>query len=206
MNAPAEPPPPMEWNSFMRRPVTYIDLRRLAGCFDDAFGAELCGRLRDASRLHDRLSALISERYALASPVAAEAVDETDRSIALLPVAQLDDLIRRAGAIYWANAIAAVVLAKDVGRLHEQLGEAICAAALANRDLSGPADTFESLDGVDARVTQDGERCLAAWCRSQPESVGARVRLKFAPGRAIDDPPENTIAEIGPSIVRGAMG
>lgn len=186
----------------MRRPAAYIDASRLAVCFDHQFSAELCGRLKGADRLQDKLSTLINSRYALAAPVAPDAVDDVDRDIALSPVQRLADVMRRAGAIYWANAIANVLLAEKVSQLHQQLGEAVCAFALANRDLSGPRDELEPVAGAGARVTEDGERCFAAWCQSLPQAVAARVRLKLPPRLAFDAPV--ALAAIGPSIVRRA--
>lgn len=188
----------------MRRPAAYIDASRLAVCFDHQLSAELCGRLKGADRLQDKLSTLINSRYALAAPVAPDAVDDLDRDIALSPVQRLADVMRRAGAIYWANAIANVLLAEEVSQLHRQLGEAVCAFALANRDLSGPRDELEPVAGAGARVTADGERCFAAWCQSLPEAVAARVRLKLPPRLAFDASPEVPLAAIGPSIVRRA--
>ena len=138
------------------------------------------------------------------APVAPEALSEADRAIALLGAEELADLVSRAGAIFWANAIANVVLAADVRWLHEQLGEELCALALANRNLAGPAPPLEPLDGVEARIREDGERCLAAWCRAQPAAVGVRVRLKRAPSAALDDAPQAPFAEIGAPIVRCA--
>ena len=196
--------PTMDWGTFMRQPVGYVDAGRLADCLDHAFGPELCERLRGTGRLQDRLSQLISKRYALAAPIADDAVEEGDRDIALSPVGRLLDLIRRSGAIYWANAIANVVLAEKVRSLHDQVGEAFCAFALANRDLSGPGETFEPLIGANELVTKDGERCFAAWCQSLPEAVGARVRLKLPATYGLVGEPAGPVATIGPSIVRRA--
>jgi hypothetical protein len=65
-------------------------------------------------------------------------------------------------------------------------------------------------------VTEDGERCFAAWCQSLSDAVAARVRLKLPPREALDGQPRmrvhvgviprvhTHIAEIGPSIVRRA--
>jgi hypothetical protein len=194
----------MDWATFMRQPAAYIDLARLAACFNNKIGTAPCERLRGASRLQERVSAAITEHYALAGPVAPETVSEADRTIALLSAEELADLVRRAGAIFWANAIANVVLAADVRWLHEQMGEGLCAFALANRNLAGPARTLEPLAGVDARIREDGERCLAAWCQSLPTAVGSRVRLRRAPSAALDDAPQNPFDEIGPPIVRCA--
>lgn len=188
----------------MRQPAAYIDAARLAVCFDNQFSAELCGRLQGAGRLRDKLSALISTHYALAAPIEEDAVGDFDRNIALSPVRRLVDIMRRAGAIYWANAIANVLLAERVSQLHEQLGEAVCAFALANRDLSGPGEVLEPLAGAGTRVTEDGERCFAAWCQSLSGPVAARVRLKLPPRERLDRQPGMLFAEIGPSIVRRA--
>ena len=196
--------PMMDWGIFMRQPVDYIDAGRLADCLDHAFGPELCERLRGAGRLKDRLSQLISRRYALPSPIADDAIEESDREIALSPVEHLLDLIRRSGAIYWANAIANVVLAEKVRSLHDQVGEAHCAFALANRDLSGPGETFEPLVSANELVTKDGERCFAAWCQSLPEAVAARVGLKLPTTCGLVGKVTGPLAAIGPSIVRRA--
>lgn len=196
----------LDWSTFMRRPAAFIEAARLAACFSNELRPELCARLREASRLQDRLSTLITKHYALPVPVAPEAVSEIDRKVALLPTPRLADLIRRSGAMYWANAIANVVLADEVRLLHEQLGEALCAFARTKRELSGPGVAFAPLAQAPARVVEDGERCLSAWCQSQPEAVAARVRLKFAPGPDIDGAPPGPFAELGPAIVRTAAG
>jgi len=188
----------------MGRSVDYIDAGRLAACFDNAFSGNLCERLRGTGRLQERLSELIDQRYALAAPIAEDAVEESDRNIAVSSAERLLDLIRRAGAIYWASAIANVVLAEEVRSLHEQLGEALCAFALANRDLSGPGETLEPLMSAGERVTEDGERCFAAWCQSLPEAVAARVWLKLPTTSEPGGEPVEPFAAIGPSIVRRA--
>lgn len=188
----------------MRQPVDYIDAGRLAACFDDAFSPDLCERLRGTGRLQDRLSELVDKRYALAAPIAEDAVEESDRNIALSSAERLRDLIGRAGAIYWANAIANVVLAEEVRSLHEQLGEALCAFALANRDLSGPGETLEPLVSAGKRIAEFGERCFAAWCQSLPEAAGARVRLKLPTTCEHGEEPAELFVAIGPSIVRRA--
>ena len=194
----------MDWQTFMREPAAYIDAARLAVCLDNQFSAALCGRLQSASRLRDRLSALVATHCALAAPVEEDAVGELDRTIALSPVERLGDVVRRAGAIYWANAIANVLLAEEVSQLHAQLGEAVCAFALVNRDLSGPAKVLEPVADAGARVTEAGERCFAAWCQSLSDAVAARVRLKLPPRRGVNGPPGIPFAEIGASIVRRA--
>jgi hypothetical protein len=204
MNAAGNASATMDWATLMRQPASYVDLARLDVCFNNKVGMALCERLSGAQRLRERLSAAITEHYALAAPIAPETLSEADQAIALLGAEGLADLVRRAGAIFWANAIANVVLAADVRWLHERLGEELCALALANRNLAGPAPALEPLENVDARIREDGERCLAAWCQAQPDAVGVRVRLKRAPSAALDDAPQSPFDEIGPPIVRCA--
>jgi len=194
----------IDWATLMNRPAAYIDLTRLAACFDSRIDVGLCERMRDSSRLQDRLSAIISDFYALAAPVGPQAVSQLDQNVALLPVGRLGDVVRRAGAVYWATAIANMVRAEEVRWLRDQLGEALCTFALANRNLSGPPRKLEPADGADARIAEDGVRCLGAWCQSQPEAVGGRVRLKSPANPALDDRAQKPFDEIGPAIVRCA--
>jgi hypothetical protein len=194
----------MDWATLMNRPAAYIDLARLAACFDARISVPLCERLRGASRLEHRLSEIISDFYALAGPVAPETVGQVDQHVALLPVGRIDDLVRRAGAVYWATAIANMVRAEEVRWLRDKLGETLCAFALANRNLAGPPRKLEPVDDANARIAEDGLRCLAAWCQSQPEAIGGRVRLKSAAHPALDDRAPGPFDEIGPAIIRCA--
>ncbi len=194
----------IDWATLMNKPAVYIDLTRLAACFGGGISVKLCERLRGASRMQNRLSAIISEFYALAAPVGPEAADHLDQSIALLPVGRIGDIVRRAGAVYWANAIANVVRAEEVRRLRDQLGETLYAFALANRSLSGPPRKLEAADGAGARIMEDGLRCLGAWCQSQPEAVGGRVRRKSPAHPALDERAPRPFDEIGPAIIRCA--
>ena len=202
--APDRAPAAMDWATLMNRPPAYIDVTRLAACFGGRIGVRLCERLQGASRLQDRLSALINEFYALAAPVGPDAVSPADQKVALLPAAGITDVVRRAGAVYWANAIANAVRAEEVRWLRDRLGEAIHAFALENRKLSGPPERLDMAGGAEARIMEDGIRCLGAWCRSQPAAVGDRVRLKSPASPALDGIVQSPFNEIGPAIIRCA--
>jgi YOP proteins translocation protein K (YscK) len=191
----------------MSRPAAYIDGSRLAACFEQAFGADLCDRLKASTRLQARLSALVCAQYSLAQRVPPEACSDLDRTIALFPAARLVDLAQRSGAIFWASTIANVVLAREVEALHQQLGELLCSFALAHRDLAGPEQAIEPLDDVGSRIADDGWRCLSAWCDVVPAGVGARVRLKLPPNDVLDSAAtDGRFREAGPSIIRRAAG
>jgi hypothetical protein len=196
--------PALDWSTFIRRPAEWIDPLRLNACFDYRLSPELCGRLKQTPRLQNRLSKLISENYALGPSLAALKMSDVDRAIALTSQDHLIALVRRAGAIYWAKAIAGVVLAQQVKTLHAQLGEELYVFALGHQDLAGAKQQFEPLDGASAQIETDGLRCLGAWCRTQLDDTGKRVRLRLPASPALDDPPEPPFAEIGPSIVRRA--
>jgi len=194
-----------DWEAFFAHPALYIDVSRLADCFDGQLGVDLCARLKTSRRLKERLSALVCSRYGLARSPATETSD-IDRSIALRPAEQLNELTRRAGAIYWADSIANTILAADAAAVDSALGAALCAVALAHRDLSGPMRPLTPYDQLGLRVMEDGLRCLGAWCGTQPDGVGTRVRLKLAASLALDGPTEPPFDNLGPAIVRRAAG
>jgi hypothetical protein len=145
-------------------------------------------------------------RLGLARTIADEDVSDTDRSIALASSEQLAELVRRAGAIYWANSIANTIRAADAAAFDAALGETLCVVALANRDLSGPMQPLTPYDQLGARVMEDGFRCLGAWCKAQRPGIGLRVSLKLAPDPALDDAVNRPFDELGPAIVRRAAG
>ena len=190
------------WDAFVTQPALYIEPSRLAACFDGMVGPDLCARLRTSLRLEERLSGLVHSRYGLARAIAVEDVSDTDRLIALATPEQLSEVVRRAGAIYWANSIANTVRAADAAAFDAALGEALCVVALANRDLSGPMQPLTPYDRLGTRVIEDGLRCLGAWCKAQTAGVGTRVRLKLAPNPALDDAVKRPFDELGPAIVR----
>ncbi len=192
------------WRVFMDMPAAYAEPGRLAACLEGTVSRAACARLLGTERLHPRLSALIARHYGLAAPLSPDTLDEADRAIALAPADRLAEIARRAGAIHWSASLAAAVLAREVEALHAELGEELCAFAIANRDLSGPRQPVEPLDGIADRIAVDGWRCLGAWCRAVPAAVGARVRLKLVAGALLDDAPDAPFAETGPALVRRA--
>jgi hypothetical protein len=192
----------LDWPTLMNRPSVYIDATRLAACFNGAIRVELCERLRAADRLQSRLSAMVAEFYALPAPVSPDAASPADQKVALAASGKTGELVRRAGAVYWASAIANVIRAEDVQRLRAGLGEALYAFALANRQLSGTSGKIDLTDEMDVRIAEDGMRCLGAWCQLQPEAIGQRVRLKSPASPALDDDADGSLKEIGPAIIR----
>ena len=191
------------WRSFIDNPAVYVAPERLAACFGGAISVAACERMLATERLQVRLSALLAEQHALAEPDVHES-DDLDRSVALASVDDLDDIALRSGAIYWAGALAGVILAQKAAALHDALGEELCAFAVASRDLAGPLQSLDPVEGIRERVLADGWRCLSAWCHALPAAIGMRVRLKLPPDDLIDATPPPSFAETGPAIVRRA--
>ncbi|TIN10702.1 MAG: hypothetical protein E5Y14_09175 [Mesorhizobium sp.] len=195
-----------EWQTFMSNPAGYADAARLAQCFGGTIGEAACERMLRSQRLHQRLSVLLLDRYGLSGAVSNQPADETDLAIALSSGEELEELALRAGAIYWAGSLAAVIDGRQASALQAALGAEICAFAVANRDLAGPMQPLEPLDDIDRRVHADGLRCLGAWCQAMPGETSMRVRLKLMPHALVDQPTAEPFAEAGPAIVRRAMG
>jgi hypothetical protein len=157
-------------------------------------------------RLRSRLATFLFEYYRLSGSISVEQIDPIDRAIALADRNGLHEITIRAGAIYWAGSLADIILGWKAALLHEALGEEVCAFAIANRDLAGPAQPLEQVDGIRDRAFADGLRCVGAWCHAVPAEVGTRVRLKLPPDELIDRAPTAPFAEIGADIVRRAAG
>jgi hypothetical protein len=193
-----------EWRSFMNEPAVYADPHRLAACLGDV-SEQACQRMLGTERLQARLSKLLGEHYRLTG--SAEAVENgIDRIIALATARDLEEIALRAGAIYWAGALAGTILGPRATALHEALGADLCTFSLANRDLAGPLQPLDPVEGVRDRLLADGWRCVGAWCHAAPVSIGTRVRLKVPPGELIDGVPVPPFDEAGPGIVRRAAG
>ncbi|MES0027646.1 SctK family type III secretion system sorting platform protein [Mesorhizobium sp. M0040] len=193
-----------EWQAFISKPASYVDAAWLAECFDGAIGEAACERMLRSQRLQERLSKLLLDRHRL-SPVVEEPADEVDRAIALSSGEELEELVLRSGAIYWAGSLAAVIVGREAAALQAALGADLCAFALANRDLAGPIERLGPLEDISGRVYGDGLSCLGAWCQIMPGDTSMRVRLKLVPQELIHQPSAEQFAEVGPAIVRRAM-
>jgi hypothetical protein len=194
----------VEWRAFMQKPALYAAAGRLTPCFGGSIGEKGCARMLAAGRLEGRLSRLLLEHYQLsdAAPDTGPRMDETDRTIALANADRLGEIALYAGAVYWAAPLAGAIRRETTAALHAQLGTALCEFAIVNRDLAGPEQPIEPVEGLRERVEADGWRCLAAWCCAVAQEVGTRVRLKLAPLPQLDDPVPAPFAETGPAIVR----
>lgn len=193
------------WKTFLWEPAAYADPERLALCFEGKIGRGACERLLANGRLYDRLSTLLEEYYALA-PLSddADTVNDLDRKIALSSVDGLNDLILRAGAVYWADVLASTILGRKAAALRAVLDGELITFAAANRGLAGPPQPIEPIETLRERVETDGWRCLAAWRHAVDPAIGARFRLKLPVNAPLDEIPASPFVEAGPEIVRRA--
>ncbi len=200
----ATPAPDAHWRLFLKEPARHIDASRLAACFDGVVPASLSQQMLENERLRTRLSALVQTHYALDGGIDPQTLEDADRIVAMASLHQLASLVLRAGAIWWSGAIAGTVLAKAVGALQQQLGDELVSYAIGQRDLTGPMQSLEPLDGVGERIEADGWRCLAAWCDAAPAGLGTRVRLRLPVGTLADQPAPEAFKDKGVAIIRRA--
>ncbi|WP_054309957.1 SctK family type III secretion system sorting platform protein [Mesorhizobium sp. 1M-11] len=193
-----------DWQEFWSNPAGYADAGWLSDCFDGKVGFEACERMLETPRLQPRLSKLLAERHELTTDDPPQPPDHIDRQIALVSGEDLERLALRAGAIYWANSLAAVIDGRQAGAIQTALGPELCAFAVANRDISGPVRPLEPLDGLSGRIFADGLNCLESWLQDMPPQLGKRVRLRLANGLpGLGDATQ--VAELGARILRRAM-
>jgi hypothetical protein len=193
----------VNWQRFMTEPVSYTEGARLAACLGVPAG--LGQQLLASPRLHERLSDMIRAFYNLTWIEPGECTP-SDRTIALASADALRNLMERAGAIYWAGAIAGAVLTKDVQAIQDALGAELYAFALKNRDRSGTRQELAPFDTLATRISDDGWRCFSAWCDVLPKGVAQRVHLKLPFSSILDESPSSPFNTCGPEIVRRAAG
>ena len=192
------------WRSFFLNPAAYVHPQRLADCFGGGVPQDVCNRLKSSKRLHERLSALLSSHYELTPELDEDSYAEGDMAIVLNRAEWFDDIILRAGVIFWGKTIANTVLARDVAALQEQIGAPLCNLAIEHRSLSGPEQSLQPLENLKDRISEDGRRCLLAWYEQLPPVLSQRFRLKFSAHEEPSEPVDEPFASLGPQIVRCA--
>jgi hypothetical protein len=190
-----------QWAVFQSQPAAYAHPRRIAQAFAGAINESVAAKLAADKRFGDRLSDVLSEAYELADHTDGVLPSEPAQRLILAQGAELSAWVRRFGAVYWARAIAGVIESKAVVALKETLGEETYVTALAHRELAGPERVLPEIERLDATITSDGLRLLAAWCMGQPTWIAQRMRLKFPDGTEFDDAVIAPFDEAGPRII-----
>ncbi|APF38713.1 hypothetical protein BOQ54_16440 [Chelatococcus daeguensis] len=194
------------WCAFLRLPGGYAHPQRLAETLGGAMTPDLCAALQAEPRFAARLTALLDTAGLV--PPAGAALDcaDVDRSIAVRGPHELTAAALRAGALYWADAIANVVLAPDVEALRRSLDGDLIAFGLANRAAGAQGLRFDDLTGAAEVVARDGWYSFLAWVAQLPAAVAGRLMLKFEDGAITPGPVPDPFGEIGPGLYRQAAG
>ena len=168
-----------------------------------------------AARLADRLAPglgeSIAERLLLSPRLGARvrdwALDGADAALASIPaddrdlVAAGEPALRRAvslaGAVWHANRIRSLVLAKDLQSFIEAHGPAARMAALRHAALA-PQQSGD--DPLPEAVSADGRACVAAWIDALPPVAAAALRLTLPVD--LEAPPGDAHRAHGPAIVQ----
>lgn len=167
------------WRRFAASPATYVTPKRLAAAFDNAITADAGRRLLAIPRLEGRLSDLLCSRNGLSATLGQDAVPDADRPVLLLPPILLHNLLRLAGAVYFAGALSRIVLASEVRAIDKALGPGVLGRALTRRDLAGPAERLPATLDLTEQVDRAGWSCLLAWAAPLPAEIAARLRLQM---------------------------
>jgi len=194
------------WRAFLRLPGAYAHPRRMAETFGGAMTPDLCAALQAEPRFAERLSAVLEDAGLVPPAGAGMDCTDVDRAIVVRPPHELTAAALRAGALYWADAIANVVLAPDVEILRGSLDADLIAFGLANRAAGPQGMRFGDLAGAAEVVARDGWYSFLGWVAQLPAAVTARLMLKFEDGTIVPGPVPAPFEEVGPELYRQAAG
>ena len=167
---------------------------RLAALLAPGLPGAVAERLLLSPRLGPR-----ARQWALrdADGTAASLPDE-DRGLALATSHRVRQAAVLAGAVWHADRVRGLVMARDLQAFIEAYGPEARSAALQHAALA-PAGVDADLPLLDA-VLADGRKCLAAWLDALPEAASAMVRLRLP--LDAEQPPEDAHRAHGPAILR----
>lgn len=195
----------MAWQAFVAAPARHVARRWLRACMGDLADDATLDALVRQPRFQGRLTQQLVDCHALPPPgtLSAPPVAE-DALLLVLPANASAALVRYCGAIYHARDFVREIRAPRVVALKQRFGDAVFAAALANRALAVAGTPCDDIDTLERDVQRDGTACLLAWLNEQPAALAAWLRLGLAgePGDAAPACPD--IVRHGPAIVRCA--
>ena len=177
---------------FVTDPGAWADPALVAPLIAPGLRTETARHLLTSPRLAGRASRWLADRLGHGEAAALEPVD---RALASASVAVLAAVALRAGAVWHARRVRALVLGTDIALLCTRLGEAARNAALRHAGPDHPglppvAANSPDIDGSAAddagaladEIARDGARCISAWIDALPDWAASRVRLKFPAG------------------------
>ena len=165
-------------DAFVADPGAWADPALVAPLLVPGLNADTARYLLASPRLGVRVSRYLADRLGRGGGAA---LDPTDLALACADAGTLRDVALRAGAVWHARRVCALVRGADIAELCDQLGDAVRHAALRHVALAPEDDG--SVNGAQSLVTdiaRDGSGCMAAWIAALPDWASARVRLKWA--------------------------
>ncbi len=169
---------------------------RLAAWLGHGVSAALVAHMMAIPRLARRCDRIVDERLGPASPSATQAL-----ALALDPPG-LAALVWRAGVVWHARAIAAVIDGREVRALAERLGPDIRRLALRFVAVAPAGIEPVVIQRFDETALDSGAACLETWCDAQPPAVGQRLALRLPPALPLS--PMHRAS--GPQIVDALLG
>lgn len=163
--------------AFVAEPGSWADPALVAPLLAPGLNAETARYLLTSPRLGVRVSRYLADRLGRGDHTELES---TDLVLACADVGTLHDVALRAGAVWHARRVCALVRGADIAELCDQVGDASRHAALRHAALA-PDDDGAATDvhSLAADIVRDGTGCMAAWVAALPDWVAGRVRLKW---------------------------
>ena len=169
---------------------------RLAEALVPGLSPATAERLLKSPRLGERARALLAGNAAASMM----ALTDADRTLAEAGSDGLDRAASLAGAVWHADRVRGLMLARDLQPFLDAHGPAARDAALRHADLApSPAPDLGDMRLAD-QVREDGLACVSAWIETLPTDAANAVRLRRSPDS--DRPPGDAHRAHGPAILR----
>jgi hypothetical protein len=165
--------------TFVSDPGAWADPELAAPLFSPGLRAETIRRLLASPRLAARASRYLADHLGCGNP---DELAPVDLWLAGACPTTQQDVARRAGAVWHARRVCALVLSADIASLCDRFGQSVRSAALRHAELTPDADHSSPADDAATLaedIEQDGTRCMAAWIDALPDWAAARMRLKW---------------------------
>jgi hypothetical protein len=164
-------------DAFVADPGSWADPALLVKLLALGLSAETARYLLTSPRLGARVSRYLADRLGHGD---SSALDPTDLALACADVGVLRDVALRAGAVWHARRVCALVRGADIAELCDHLGDAVRHTALRHTALApGDDGGVNDAHSLVADIVRDGGGCMSAWITALPDWASARVRLKW---------------------------
>jgi hypothetical protein len=159
-------------SAFANDPGAWADPARAAPLIVPGLLPETARRLLSSPRTASRASQLLAHQLGRGDPAA---LDPADAALLAAGIARLEALAARAGSVWHAKRVRALILSAEIAALTTRFGAPARDAALRHIALAGGPDGGS--DDLHADIARDGVRCIAAWIGTLPAWVAMRMWL-----------------------------